>query len=391
MAQNNKLNRRAQAFMADHEGVTYLNALKAVDEPLHELRDLVDYPRVREFGFTNFFRLVVEQGSYAPVNTDSESSDFALIDKLGLFEYRGMWKFIDEASRRRELLKTHEVSDIWEYRELQRSGVLGLDAETMDPVFHHYDMELRAPFAPMFGMGPIGFFPVNVSSLVEIRENERFIPVTLDQLRALETGNGPVGEIIAPVYLEDHDAGNVLEWNGRYDILATSKNSTFSYDLPCLSILFKGNFDEFSKELRTKGLDPIDFDFKQLSDEDINFRQFEGNIYARQRGQSLFKLPTTQNSLLWKGRSVEESRTILEVAESIGLEFEHNGDGSFAPDSEGKISTACPFHGDADSFILQPDQGEHGSFMCYSCGRNGGPERLKSEWENRHSLDPMTE
>lgn len=390
MAQNNKLKRRAQAFMADHEGVTYLNALKAVDEPLHELRDLVDYPRVREFGFTNFFRLVSKQGSYSPVAAESGKTDFELIDELGLFEYRGMWKFIDEAARRRELLKTHEVKDIWEYRALQRSGVLGSDAEPMEPVFHHYDLQLRAPFAPMYGMVNIGIFPINVSALQEIREVECFIPVTLDQLRALATGEGPVGEIIAPVYLEDHDAGNVLEWSGRYDILATSKNRTFSYDLPSLSILFKGNFDEFSTALRAKGLDPIDFDFKKIYDDDIDFRQFEGNIYAKQHGKSLFELPKTQNSLLWEAPSTAEP-AILEVAESIGLKFERDADGSFVLDSEGKISTACPFHGDADSFILQPDQGEHGSFMCYSCGRNGGPERLQSEWENRHSLDPVTE
>ena len=311
MAQNNKLKRRAQAFMADHEGVTYLNALKAVDEPLHELRDLVGYPRVQEFGFTNFFRLVVEQGSYRSVAVESGATDFELIEKLGLFEYRGMWKFIDEAARRRELLKTNEVGDIWEYRELQRSGLLDSDAESMDPVFHHYDKHLRAPFAPMFGMGNIGFFPVNVSSLLEIDDTERFIPVTLDQLRALETGNGPVREIIAPVYLEDHDAGNVLEWTGHYDILAVSKNRTSSYDLPCLSILFKGDFDDLSTELRANGLDPIEFDFEQIYD-DIDFRQFEGNLYARQGDKSLFKFPTTQNSLLWEGRPVEEPTTILD-------------------------------------------------------------------------------
>jgi len=392
MAQNNKLKRRAQAFMADHEGVTYLNALKAVDEPLHQLRDLFSQPRFQELGYTSFFRLVVEQGSYAPVTVESGVSGYRLIEELGLFEYKSLWKFIDEMASRKVLLKRCNVSDIWEYRALRRSGLLGsgVSAPPMDPIFHSYDRELRAPFAPMYATGSLGIFPLNVSPLIEMDEIQDYIPVTLKQLRCLESGQGTLGEIIAPPRAQEYDPKIADEsTTDHYDFLAVSKHRTMSYNLASMSILYKGSLEEFRSELKAKGLKPSDFKIRPVSGE-IRLRQFGGYLSATEGKKSLFEISKSQNALLW-GTQSPALPTILEAAESIGLRFERDADGSFILDSEGKISTACPFHEDTDSFILQPDQGEHGSFMCYSCGRNGGPERLQSEWENRHSLDPMTE
>lgn len=296
MAQNNKLKRRAQAFMADHEGVTYLNALKAVDEPLHQLRDLLN----NKTRYTNFFRLVAEQGSYRPVTTADGDSDRDLIAKLGLSEYLSMWKFIDDVADRRKLLKTHGLRDIWEYRALKRSGVLGSedDAPAMEPIFHHYAYNLSDPFAPMFGTEHLGIFPVNVSSMTEIREIEDFIPVTLEQLHTLATGEGSLGKI-APTPYDEADIRDPRVWTDHYDILAVSRNRTTAYNVRVFSILFKGSIEELHAELRAKGLNPLDFTFEDVSQSQIDFHQFESNLYAQQSGRSLFELASTQNNLLW--------------------------------------------------------------------------------------------
>ena len=386
MAQNNKLKRRAQAFMADHEGVTYLNALKAVDEPLHELRDLVfGVESEYSYGGARGFRIVPRQGSYGYAFGDL--SPHKALDALGLTRFAYPMKFLEELVDRKRLLQNAGVSHIWGYRELYRAGLLDSGAIALEPFFHHFDSMIGESYGPLnsFESHLVGIYSVNVANFLGIFDHGNSIPATKLQLEQLLAGK-PAGEFEALPQITS-DGTPARDWTESYDLLAVSGQAD-SYEKPKLSILFKGAEEELYRELEARDLDSSRFRVRDISMQEVGFHGFATWIHAKLADDTFIR-GTTEEVLLWGTQSLAKP-TILEVAESIGLKFERNEDGGFVLDSEGKISTACPFHEDTDSFILLPQQGEHGCFMCYSCGRNGSPERLSVEWKSR-PLDAMAE
>jgi len=385
MAQNNKLKRRAQAFMADHEGVTYLNALKAVDEPLHELRDLVfGVGSEYNYGGARGFRIVPRQGSYGYAFGDLPSH--RAVDELELTRFAYPMVFLEELVDRKRLIQNAGVSHIWAYRELYRAGLLDSGARALEPLFHHFDSMIGESYGPLnsFESHLVGIYSVNVSDFLGIFDRGNSIPATKLQLEQLLAGK-PAGEFETLPQITA-DGIPARDWTDSYDLLAVSGQAD-SYEKPKLSIFFKGTEEELHRELEARDLDSSRFRVRDISMQEVDFHGFATWIQAKLADNTLVH-GTTEEVLLW-GTQSPAKPTILEVAEGIGLKFERNGDGSFVLDSEGKISTACPFHEDTDSFILLPDQGEHGFFMCYSCGRNGSPERLRLNWENPNILDEI--
>jgi len=377
----NTLKQQARSFMEKHD-VPYATALRAVDEPLHELRDLNPHSE-NDPSFPILFRAVPAQGNYGDVAKSIcyDSIPYA-IRELGLSHFDGIMDFIEEAARRSALLKAHSLESFWEYRVLSRAGLLGADAPELEPFFHYYEYELGAAFGPMYSMGQsLGLFPVNMSSFLAIDESYYFIPVTLDQLEALSSGD-PAG----PIELSPRGEGRskVEPWTDSYSILATSRSLT-ALDNPKLSILFKGHFEELEAELKRRGLKPSEFSFRDISDRVLQLREdnYTLRVYLDDR---ILAFGSAERLLLW-GTECPVKPTILEVAESIGAKFKREADGTLTRDSENKISTACPFHEDVDSFIIYPEVEPRGIFGCYSCGRNGGPERLQLEWDNPHVWD----
>jgi len=382
MTNNANLKRAARSLMGKH-ALGYSAALYAVDEPLHELRDLNPHSE-SDPSFPILFRAVSAQGNYGDVAKSIcyDSIPYA-IRELGLSHFDGIMDFIEEAARRSALLKAHSLESFWEYRVLSRAGLLGPDAPELEPFFHYYEYELGAPFGPMYSMGQsLGLFPVNMSSFLAIDESYYFIPVTLDQLESLSSGD-PAG----PIELSPRGEGRrVAEpWTDSYSILATSRSLT-ALDNPKLSILFKGHFEELEAELKRRGLKSSQFSFRDISDRVLRLR--EGHyILQAHLGDKRIAFGPAERLLLW-GTECPVKPTILEVAESIGAKFEREADGTLTRDDENKISTACPFHEEnGDRFIIYPEREPRGFFFCYGCGRNGGPERLQLEWDNPHIWD----
>ena len=283
--------------MEKHEGVHYLTALKAVDEPLHELRDLVSMPGIRDFSFTTLFRLVTAQGKYDKVYADVDRYGFRIIEKLDLSRYRRYTDFFEAVTERRKLLEAHDVYDLWEYRSLQRAGLLDSEAPDLEPFFHHYDWNLGSSFGAMRSTDRYGIFAVKIDPLIFPDDNDSYIPVTPQQLEALQSGS-PVGHIEPFPRAEEEDPSNAKTWKDRYSVLATSQYERIS-GVPTMNILFRRSLTEFHEELEARGLNPEDFDFSDVSDSEITFKQFSTILSADQPGSNLFSGMSTQNALLW--------------------------------------------------------------------------------------------
>lgn len=296
MTNNANLKRAARSFMEKHEGVPYLTALKAVDEPLHELRDLVSMPRVRDFNFTTLFRLVTAQGNYAKVYADVDRYGFRIIEKLDLSRYRHYTNFFEAVTERRKLLEAHDAYDLWEYRSLQRAGLLGSDAPDLEPFFHHYDWNLGSSFGTMRSTYRYGIFAVKIGPLIFPDDDDSYIPVTPNQLEALQSGS-PVGHIESFSRVEE-DPRKAEIWTDKYSVLATSKYERI-FGMATMNILFRRTLPEFHEALKSRGLDPDDFDFSDVSESEISFNQFAANLSAEQSGSRLFSGMNTQNALLW--------------------------------------------------------------------------------------------
>jgi hypothetical protein len=384
MTNNANLKRAARSFMEKH-AVGYSTALRAVDEPLHELRDIG-----RSYYGAHSFRIVPRQGSYGSGFPGVDSYD--LTKNLGLSSFENPIACLKEIVRREGLLEASGTENIWAYRELWRAGLLGADAEALEPFFHHYDEWLNGPYRSLQHiLGSIsGIYPVNTTEFMGIRdESEKFIPVTQDQLQALGSGE-PVGAIERFTQIVGAELEGWADWEDRFSILATSRAKDIYGHQSLLSVLFKGDLPSLQEELRSRDLDPLDFDFRNISELELELRAIESHLRVKHRGREVELDASLSNSLMrvliW-GRELPVRPTILEVAESIGAKFEREADGTLTRDSENKISTACPFHEDVDSFIIYPEVEPRGIFGCYSCGRNGGPERLQLEWDNPPSWD----
>lgn len=218
MAQTN-LKRSARSFMAEHAGVPYLTALKAVDEPLHELRELSRMPDRELTAIHPHFRLVGSKSIYAPAfpelrSPDSDQDYGGLIESRGLTHFGSTGDFLKEMGRRVSLLEEARVEDIWAYRELQRSGAISTGQ--LEPFLHHFGSKLPWGFEALLVEGHrLGIFGVSVASFLKFQEQVSFIPLTESQLSALCSGSS-LGELrLPPIYIPSDGSS---KWEERGEL-----------------------------------------------------------------------------------------------------------------------------------------------------------------------------
>jgi len=195
---NKALKKRAQAFAEEHE-LPYLKALKAVDEPLHQLRDLTDPEELKRLGYHPHFRLIDEKereradpkSAYAELiaaKFPAVNAHEQVIVEKGLPHFATLDNLYGECGTRLARLHREGLTDIWSYRELHRAGLLGPEAQPMEPVFHYFGWHLnQSGDSALPGEGKLGIFCVSIAE-GRFRGTGGLIPVTETQLGALKSG-----------------------------------------------------------------------------------------------------------------------------------------------------------------------------------------------------------
>lgn len=192
---NKALKKRAQAFAEKHE-LPYLRALKAVDEPLHQLRDLLDFKEISRAGYFPGLRLAEAEdrrvSPYAKLIEDEEpwKAYAKLVARRELSRFDFSADFYIELGKRISLIEETHSGDIWRYRELYRAGLLSEDSPYMEPFFHHFSTEFtwgaESAFLRAFQTGIVG---VSIASAADYDGSKSLIPVTEEELESLKRGN----------------------------------------------------------------------------------------------------------------------------------------------------------------------------------------------------------
>lgn len=271
MAQNT-LKQKAREFARAH-GVSYLTALKAVDEPFHELRDLIYSVQRNSDSLQQHFRLIGDQGRFSAAYPAPD-----LPERLVYGEYawnrshlRGILtevnlprlsqsEFFIELGRRTERLQRSETGDVWVYRELHRAGLVDQNEPQLEPIFHHYYTKVSASWEPLLFSGPrLGIFGVNMSEYSQIRDPYYLIPVTVDQLTAFRLGEPLSSPVEFSLNHPPQDGAKDLRWKQSYVAAYEYYGRDTGNEGPTLRLLLKSPVANLAAELQELGLDFDDF------------------------------------------------------------------------------------------------------------------------------------
>jgi len=282
----NTLKQKSRLFAQKH-GLPYATALRAVDEPLHQLREVRFLNS--EVNGVNHFRLTGPDSAYSsaydvPMGTRESIPHYGWhIDEIGLSKYSGSTDLLRSMSKRMQLLDAVQAQDIWEYRELQRSGILG-DLEPMEPFFHHFGTSILG-LGMIYSQGSrLGIFAVSIAPYYQISEAVELLPITLKQFEALRTGKD-AGRIdfpgaipydrkraSEPSYMTE---ATVYE-DDKFALIARSKRDiareagTEVIRKPRLQILFRSDDLEAAvREVRRLGMDPNAFSFDSAHRDEV--------------------------------------------------------------------------------------------------------------------------
>lgn len=228
--QNKALKKRAQTFALAHN-MSYLKALKAVDEPFHGLRDFLAEAKV--LGGANMrqqFRLHGVKGIFS----DAFDERHRLPSNVALSEYRAEapvtvatlpplqtsiamreealehrirpqlgYPTIDKddflilMGERLRLLKDHGAKTIWELRELQRAGIIEPMVD-LSLKRHYYGLKLEdALLSAMESGANLGFFTVAMGAYSDLQNHRNIhfltpvLPKVLDALFSGASGLKP--------------------------------------------------------------------------------------------------------------------------------------------------------------------------------------------------------
>lgn len=276
----NTLKQKARLFAQKH-GLPYATALRAVDEPLHQLREasLLN----SEVNGVNHFRLTGLDSAYSsaydvPLRSLERVPSYVYhIGQMGLSEYEGSMAMVSDMSRRFGLLDSVKAKNIWEYRELQRSGVFG-ELEPMEPFFHHFGTRIHSSYEIIYDQGAkLGVFGVSIAPYYQISDEIELIPLTLSQFEALRAGRD-AGKIDFPGALPfdsrrlfrdpNYMREATVYEDDRFALIARSKRDiardgvTEVVRRPRLQILFRSDDLEAAVgEVRRLGMDPNAFSF----------------------------------------------------------------------------------------------------------------------------------
>jgi hypothetical protein len=295
----NTLKQQARSFMERHS-VSYSTALRAVDEPLHELRSLLRNPRAREFSFAQGFRLIPEDSIYGEAYFSKEPLSPSGRRHDDRFSYRNSLKYMEESVRRYQLLRDHKVLDIWYYRELRRAGLTAPDAPEIEPVFHHYMGELGSSFSPIaVHGGMLGIFGVNMDQFAFISEHFPLIPVTDQQLKSLAEGS-PAGPVEGFRYsLAERD--DAERWTDSYRSMAVSTRKD-SHNRPSVTVFSKKPSGELIDDLERRGIPSWRCAVEDLADDgvevELNFELWGTSLRVGQGSKRIVR-GGTDKILLW--------------------------------------------------------------------------------------------
>jgi len=307
--------------MAEHQGVPYLTALKAVDEPLHQLRDFVSETG-KYSGLWPHFRLVGEKSIYSsPLRSDELSFNpermIRTVDprdpELRDSEFSSFGRVINdsyykEMGRRVSLLEESGSPDVWHYRELYRAGLLGESAQEIEPFFHHFRNDGWAMGQAIAMDGArLGVFCVSFYPFSKVGETARgFLPVTRTQLAALRSGE-PAGKLSLPLY---QPRGNgTLEWSTEVALTARLKES-YSNSGERLTVLFREVPEDLSAVMNERGLRMSLFNFEYHYEEleRYNFSLRGSDLIVNRPGRSVSR------GLSYRILEIDGERSDLEVA-----------------------------------------------------------------------------
>ncbi len=305
MAKNNKLKRRAHDLMARIDGLSYMDALHAVDEPLHGLRDLTLWPLNRCAITRGHFRLVGEDGIHSPAfeRPTRGHGYWKLIEERGLDRFDSYdGSFFLESARRIQLLKDQGAKDIWDQRVLHRAGVL--EGEILEPLFHHYAYRLspEGGLTMIHGEGHrLGIYSVNISSTLEDRDERATLPITQRELKSLREGSLiealqlPWGDWAVPAT----GAPRSLTWTASAHTLLSSKARTrvlpsADRGLPQVALLLGDGASSPEVELSSRGLSLEDFELTDVRGKELKYHLISELLHVHLDGELIFK-HTTQN------------------------------------------------------------------------------------------------
>lgn len=296
----NTLKQQARSFMERHD-VSYSTALRAVDEPLHELRDLLGVPRFAEFAHAMLFRIVPRDNLYG--DAFIEERKLRLSGEIGRdtrFRYPIAMHFMEEAVRRSQLFKQNRVLNIWLYRELYRAGLTVTGSPNLEPVFHHYQLLLGPGFAAMANHGrELGIYGVCVDEFLNIcHEPFPHIPVREDQLKALAEGK-PAG-LIEGFRYSTKDSGRDSElWTDSYRSTAISELRGTDHN-PRLTIFSKMSRDGLAEKIEAMGMNPHRFVISELAEDEreLELKHWSTSLTVLRGGKRIAD-GSTERILLW--------------------------------------------------------------------------------------------
>jgi len=309
MTNNANLKRAARSFMEKHEGVPYLAALKAVDEPLHELRDLINQRNLfKVYGFNLVSEESVYRSAYPdvpPVYPQEYKPDWDRYPmKQGLSRYSDSTAMIRDMGARLQLLDSTGAADIWEYRELQRSGIHG-NIPDLEPFFH---LEGRSGEEILYSEGRrLGIYNVLIADFLEITDRELF-PLTLKQFDALRTG-APAGALELPNSLpfdrdrafsdHEYERGTIFHSEEEFVFHATSLMGrtlhfrTGSKIYPKMQIFFRSQERRAAEDyIRGIGLELSDFKMHMAPRGEFEVQRQGTQLYVSYKDESDFKYDT---------------------------------------------------------------------------------------------------
>lgn len=420
---NTNLKRRIREFQAQH-GVSHSIALKAVDEPLHALRDLGrlpellnTLPQVTTTGTPALqdvrFRLVGDSSRFAELARDHSEHQSSFIKGMIIhgqdMEFTSKASLMRMISNRFELFEKAGVRDIWSFRELLRGGIVGfpedlensldeafkssVERRLFEPIFYYYENELDRQIDHYLSLGygdRLGIFPVSLTSILEQKSNSNraLIPLTLNELEELQQGRFS-GD---PRFLQriNRKPGRLVERKiysylaELNDPIAQTSNSQIRF--------FFGNPSETPEsaegKLRQLGIDPELFSFTSIRDGQFTVT-LEGDqiqFIDRTKRYLLRDLTSSERVLEFDPELAEETyrelvpdrylstplstEVLQKIKETVSLkdymEFE-NIDTTEA-EADGRFTAECLFSGEIHRLTADLNRGV---FFCFSCGEAG--------------------
>jgi len=413
---NTNLKRRIREFQAQH-GVSHSIALKAVDEPLHILRDLSRIPQSMVNPDLNEarFRLVGDGSRFARFQQDHSEAGARYIRDI-FAQYQSMSSPSDlmkRISRRFEIIEEAGASDLWELRERVRAGLIifpeliespsaiapSLVAthrkQLIEPLFYWHEGELDSRVAHYLSQGEgsrLGIFPLNMQGILELNNpgEPAAIPITLEESGGLLDGSLQH----RPRFLQrfSQRPGWTVEQRS-YSFMAELKENWGESQLR----VFFGDPDETEESARTRlrsmGIDPKSFDLRDIRGEQLGLHyaadrleisgwedgrsismrtehtiELDGalaaQVYQEEHQRRMTAQAREAAELPELLRRVKGSIDLVSYIRGTGVEIRKVHDGPSSP-----FSCVCPFgSSNRHSLTVEPNRK---NFFCYSCGHAG--------------------